>query len=163
MIKDTMLAVGILLTAISVLPNTFTLVHASELDLNVRGGLGHLRSEGTAFYSLAFDEYWSKHGFKRLEVGGWSPNNQGQASAFYGGGGVGVREGSADAFNMQVYLGILAVSRGDTLLSAPFNFTQEFSVGYERLSVGIKHISNAGIATPNVGRDFFFLNYRIDF
>lgn len=158
-----MLAVGILLSAISAFFLIFTIAHANEINMNVRGGLGHNKSADTAFYSVAFDEYWSKHGFKRLELGGWSPQNQGQVSAFYGGAGIGAREGTRDGFNMLVYLGVLAVSRGDTLLSAPFNFTQEFAVGYDRLSIGIKHISNAGIAQPNIGRDFIFLNYRIDF
>lgn len=136
---------------------------AADTQTNLRLGVGHTKSKQTAYYAMTFDRYWTKHGFYRLEMGAWTPNQAGQQSAFLGGFGIGVTEGNLDTFHMQVYLGVVALSRGDNLLSAPFNFTQEFGVGYDQFGFGIKHISNAGLYQPNIGRDFIYFNYRLDF
>lgn len=131
--------------------------------LNFRGGVGHSRSEDVSFFSVSIDDYWSKHGFKRVELGTWITDKEGESSAFYGSAGIGAMEGERNGFNMTVYLGLAVISRGDSMLSAHVNFTEEFTIGYDRFSVGIKHISNAGLQLPNIGRDFLFLNYRMEF
>jgi len=57
--------------------------------------------------------------------------------------------------------GVGYLSHPDQLLSSRFQFTHDLTFGlYDRksgLSLGYKHISNAGITLPNRGRDFLTL------
>jgi hypothetical protein len=57
--------------------------------------------------------------------------------------------------------GVGYLSHPDQLLSSRFQFTHDLIIGlYDRksgLSLGYKHISNAGITLPNRGRDFLTL------
>jgi len=57
--------------------------------------------------------------------------------------------------------GVGYLSHPDQLLSSHFQFTHDLTIGlYDRtsgLSLGYKHISNAGITLPNRGRDFVTL------
>jgi len=57
--------------------------------------------------------------------------------------------------------GVGYLSHPDSLLSSHLQFTHDLTIGlYDRksgLSLGYKHISNAGITLPNRGRDFITL------
>lgn len=57
--------------------------------------------------------------------------------------------------------GVAWISTTDALLSSHMQFTHDLTLGlYDRksgLSLGYKHISNAGITLPNRGRDFVTL------
>lgn len=59
------------------------------------------------------------------------------------------------------------LSHTDGLLSSHFQFTHDLTFGlYDRktgLSLGYKHISNAGITLPNRGRDFITLRSELYF
>lgn len=57
--------------------------------------------------------------------------------------------------------GVGYLSHTDSLLSSHFQFTHDLTIGLydlkSGLSLGYKHISNAGITLPNRGRDFITL------
>lgn len=57
--------------------------------------------------------------------------------------------------------GVGYLSHPDSLLSSRFQFTHDLTIGLydlkSGLSLGYKHISNAGITLPNRGRDFVTL------
>ena len=63
--------------------------------------------------------------------------------------------------------GVGYLSHPDGLLSSHFQFTHDLTFGlYDRksgLSLGYKHISNAGITLPNRGRDFITLRSELYF
>jgi len=63
--------------------------------------------------------------------------------------------------------GVAYISQTDALLSSNMQFTHDLSLGLNDLksgiSLGYKHISNAGLKLPNRGRDFLTLRSEIQF
>jgi len=67
------------------------------------------------------------------------------------------------AFELELLVGAGAVSNPGARLGHWFQFTEELNLYYDNIGIGYKHISNAGIKKPNLGRDSFLLRFRIDF
>jgi hypothetical protein len=97
----------------------------------------------------------------RLEAGAYADqsNRKGARSSGFGFAGIGVQPEYGPLYvNFFQYVGL--IGSPDTVLGGLFQFSEEAGIGIkdERngTSVGLfyKHISNAGISSPNFGRDF---------
>lgn len=97
----------------------------------------------------------------RLEAGAYTDQSKrgGVRSSGFGFAGIGVQPEYGPLYvNFFQYVGL--IGSPDTVLGGLFQFSEEVGIGIkdERngTSVGLfyKHISNAGISLPNIGRDF---------
>jgi len=57
-------------------------------------------------------------------------------------------------------LGAAWTSKTSTANSSIFTFSEEIGVQYKKVSLGIKHTSNAGIVKPNHGENSIYLTYH---
>ena len=62
--------------------------------------------------------------------------------------------------------GIALISSPDSMLSTPYEFTNDTAIGIHdargrAFGIGYKHFSNAGIQLPNKGRDFILIQFQI--
>lgn len=60
-------------------------------------------------------------------------------------------------------IGMGLLTKKGKRLGGNFQFTEEVELGYKRVGIGYKHISNAGIKKPNLGRDFIQMSINIPF
>jgi hypothetical protein len=100
----------------------------------------------------------------QIEIGGWNTNIPGQKSSLYSAYQLGYRTRSQ--LYLQFFTGVAAISNVDNRLSTNFEFKHDLGVGFKTLKdmgIGLdySHVSNAGIKTPNLGRDFIQL--RVEF
>ncbi len=104
---------------------------------------------------------------QQYEAGGWSDSaGNGRHGSIYGAYLVGVEAG-ANAI-ARAMAGPAIIATPDSYLGGPIAFSEEFFVGFKSNSgnvVGVmyKHISNAGLYTQNMGRDFAGVQAGITF
>lgn len=96
----------------------------------------------------------------QLEVGTFNDNIN-DFKTVYGGPSLGLTTGG-DNFYVKVFSGPVFVSYTDQHLSTPVEFNTDFEIGIKdgrgvNIGIGYKHMSNAGIVGPNIGRDFIYL------
>lgn len=103
------------------------------------------------------------------EAGFWSDiGGNGRLSSFFGSlqGGV---EITASPFKVSSSHGIGAITNTDVYLGSNFQFVHDLCLGLiddmnrATVSACAKHISNGGINTPNVGRDFVLVKIGIPY
>jgi hypothetical protein len=120
----------------------------------------------TKMFSLGYEEDWFGPFIKQYEVG-----------VFADQGGHGRRSGGFGNFSMGVevnpgYLvlrstwGVGAITCPDSMLGGWFQFNQDLLVGLRdnkgnAIGLDCKHISSAGIYSPNTGRDFLTIQVEI--
>lgn len=138
----------------------FTVIAEENVTLKFGSGLNH--NPQAALYSLGFENGFkrSKY-FHKVDFGFWTDAEARNSSSIFGSFLIGRRFGTLRSLNVSLLAGVLIMSGPDRVLATPFQLTEEVSVGYQRFSIGIKHISNAAIKTPNLGRDFIFFNYTL--
>lgn len=129
--------------------------------VSFRTGFGPTTARKSALYSMAWEEKAFDDIFYKIDAGFWTDAESGHSSAPFVGPLLGYRFGTYRGFNVVPAVGFLVMGYPDALLGSPFNFTEEFTVGYTGLGIGWKHISNAGFSSPNAGRDYIFLNFAI--
>lgn len=66
----------------------------------------------------------------------------------------------------KVFFGPSIVSHTDERLSIPFEFNADFEFGFQDsrgvgMGIGFKHMSSAGLGSPNLGRDFLYLQISL--
>lgn len=94
-----------------------------------------------------------------VEGGIWTDTGsaQGRNGAIYGQYQVGIRPSSENIY-AKAYWGIAGLSGTDSQLGGVIQFGQDLGVGFQGKGsfVGLqyKHISSAGVFSPNKGRDF---------
>lgn len=105
--------------------------------------------------------YEGDEGFFRsnTEAGYWADHRPGGQNSFFGMVGFGVRPVAGP-----IYIGVMQnfalISNKDAYLGGNFQFVEEASLGVldekSQISVGgfYKHVSSAGIFSPNMGKDF---------
>jgi len=130
-------------------------------NFSFRSAIGIGRSKKSALYSLNFEKVFDERFHYRLDVGFWSDTRPNQRGSFFTSFLLGKTLGNYKVFHGGMDVGLVAMSSPDSVLSSAFEFTEELSIGYKEFEIGYKHISNAGITTPNLGRDYLFLNYRM--
>ncbi len=104
---------------------------------------------------------------QQFEGGGWVDiAGDGRKDSLYGAYQLGVE--ASHIVTARVMAGPAIVTTPDAMLGGPFAFTEDFFLGIrgdEGATVGLKykHISNAGLEPPNVGRDFMGVEAAIHF
>ena len=105
---------------------------------------------------------------QKIEAGLWvDREGKGGQGSFYGGYAVGMKVHPGVVYG-QFFLGVAGISNPDAYLSSVFQFTHDIGVGIEdkegrALGLNVKHISNAGLKSPNVGRNFFMVDIKFPF
>lgn len=124
----------------------------------IRTGFGTTTETRSALYSFTLERTIEEESFYKLDFGFWTDNQPGHSSAPFMGPVIGYHFLHPSGISLTPVFGILVMGNPDAVLGAPFNFTEELAIGYHTVSIGWKHISNAGTSSPNMGRDYLFLN-----
>lgn len=102
----------------------------------------------------------------KLEAGLWADQRGGdRSSSGFGSASLGI-EPRLGWFYIHSFWGVALITSPDSMLSTPYQFSQDFGLGVGdtrgvRVGAGYKHLSNAGIKSPNKGRDFMYLSLQI--
>lgn len=107
---------------------------------------------------------------RQYELGAWfdSKNSIGRKNSALVGASIGIHV-NAEIFYGQALIGPSVISHTDLLLGGHFQFNNDVSVGLRdpdnKATVGLnyKHVSSAGLAKPNQGRDFIMFRIGIPF
>lgn len=149
-IKKLLMALALLISCSSAL--------ADEDTVTFRMGQGVTNTCKSALYSVGFEKDFKDSITYRLDFGAWTDVGLNRRGAPFSSVLIGKRAGEYTSLNFTAMVGILIMGSPDSALALPFNFTEEVALGYQQVSVGYKHVSNAGIKEPNLGRDYVFLN-----
>lgn len=135
-------------------------VYSSEF--NFKYGIGVLLPTDSVsqvkHFSAEVVDPVSKHVKQKAGLGLWADPHSKRSSAGYLSYSLGIRA-EPSIFYLESFWGVSLISNTDGRLSLPFNFTQDFGVGLRDsegrlVGANYKHFSNAGLKTPNHGRDF---------
>ena len=128
--------------------------------MTIKFGSGINHVPNSSLYSLGFEKYFNNSNYLyKGEFGFWSDPDYKNKGSVFTSLLLGHRFGTIDTLNATFMVGLLLMSQPDRVLGSPYQATEEISLGYKRFSIGIKHISNANIKPPNLGRDYLFMNY----
>ena len=101
----------------------------------------------------------------KYEVGIYTDprSGDGRKTSGFGSASIGLRP-QIKGLLIESYWGAGAITHPDTNLAGPFNFFHSIAIGAidsksNSISLSYKHISSAGIYSPNIGRDFITLNW----
>jgi hypothetical protein len=102
----------------------------------------------------------------QLEMGGYRDTNQVQGAVGLVSASIGVNTISTSGVYMKVFFGPCFNTQGDSRISGNFQFNNDIELGIKGInsfSIGLdfKHISNAGLLSPNQGRDFLMLKLQL--
>ena len=120
----------------------------------LRMGFGISNTEKSAIYSASWEERFGISGVYKVDAGAWTDVVEGRRASPYGAVLVGLQQGDLRTFNVQILVGVSVIGHIDSFLGSNGQFTEELNFGIGPVSVGYKHVSNAGIVQPNMGRDF---------
>ena len=103
----------------------------------------------------------------RWGIGGWTDKTKypGASHSVYTHYQLGLETRNREGFYTGFFIGPSYISNPDTLLSSHLQFSQSVEVGWGdtrgvRIALIVKHLSNAGLKTPNKGRNFVGLQVR---
>ena len=101
----------------------------------------------------------------KYEVGLYTDprRGDGRKTSGYASASIGIRP-QLKGLLVESFWGLGAITSPDTNLGGAFNFFHSISIGvidnqYNSIAFSYKHISSAGIYSPNIGRDFITLNW----
>lgn len=133
-------------------------------DYSARFGPGIENSELTGVtktFGLRMEDYAAFGIYGAAEIGGYVDNGGfGRKSAGVGKLQIGVKPGPATGLYGFAFVGPAGITATDTRLGSYFQFATDVGVGIRDsqdgtfMNVGYSHISNAGLALPNRGRDY---------
>lgn len=135
--------------------------NGDEVNYYFRAGSGFTNNVQSGIYSIGRDGYLGDNFFLRTDLGFWTdtaPNHKGSIFASFA---LGKRFGNLRGWNLSLVAGPLSMSSPDENLGSSLQFTEEVFVGYQNLSIGVKHISNAGIVLPNRSRDSVIIQWTV--
>lgn len=116
----------------------------------------------TAF-SLSWEDRYNQILKQKTEFGLWTDKMKNHSGSGYGAYSLGIKV-IPNSFYLEAYLGGAFVTHTDKLLSTHFEFMHDLGFGLQdgRKSIGLnfKHLSNAGIKKPNIGRNFVQLSVK---
>lgn len=104
--------------------------------------------------------------FIKSEAGFWVARDAGRRSSFYSAVSWGYRVRTPLGLFFEGFIGPGYVSVLDTQLGSHLEIVHDLNAGFIDyggwgIGAGFKHISNAGLAMPNRGRDFFSIRFLI--
>lgn len=150
-----LLILGLLSSLIS------TYAKADEYILRFGGMLNQPTLVQNKLVSLAYSGPISTIFDYQIE-GGWFVDNNVNKKTLFISPTVGFNTTSGSLY-LGIFFGPSLVSNTDSYLSTPYEFHTNFEVGFRDpkkgtdIGVGFKHMSNAGIVGPNLGRDFLYI------
>jgi hypothetical protein len=101
----------------------------------------------------------------KAEVGAWWARQAGRSSSFYTSAQWGYRVAMPWGLFVEAYVGPGWVAITDDRNSSHVNIFHDVGIGWLQhgwgLGLGFKHISNAGVVPPNLGRDFGSVRFII--
>lgn len=153
------IAVGLLTAKITLAGSFF------RYGVGVFGSAEHSRAEVKSF-SLGYEEDWLGPLIVQYEVGIYADQiGGGRSSSGYGNVSTGVQV-NPGYLVMRSTWGVGAITTPDTMLGGWFQFNQDLLVGVRddrgnMIGLDYKHISSAGIYSPNQGRDFLVVHVEI--
>lgn len=153
MIYRTLITLFLLISVIS---------EASD-SLVFRTGVDMTRYKSGSLFSLGIQNKINEYFVYKTDLGFWADSDSSRKTSPFVGLTLGPKLGDYAGFNFNCQAGIMVIGYPDSVLSTPFQFTEECAVGYKEVSLGYKHISNAGIKEPNYGRDYIFIQYTSPF
>jgi hypothetical protein len=136
------------------------ITHAHD-GLLFKTGLGVFHSQNSATYAIGYYDTFNDNFLYKLDLGTWTDQRENRLSSPFSSFSLGGIVGNYRGVNASLSAGILILGYPDGTLGSPFSFTEELIIGYQCVGVGYKHISNAGLAEPNFGRDYMFLNFSL--
>lgn len=66
-------------------------------------------------------------------------------------------------FQARIMAGMGAVTKSGPRITSGLQFTEEISLKYKNFGLSYKHISNAGLKKPNLGRDYLLFSLGFEF
>jgi hypothetical protein len=91
---------------------------------------------------------------------GYFGDSVSQTHSLLGGASLGISIVKPDYY-VKVFFGPAFITATDYRLSSVYEFNTDVQIGFidknKSIGIGIKHISNAGLQSPNLGRDFLYL------
>jgi len=130
-------------------------------NLMIRSGTGISNTRTSRIFALTFEKSLRDNWHYRAGGGFWIDNRPNKNSTYYGEFLIGKQAGDFDGFHLALDVGFLWMTATDDLLGSHYQLTEELTIGYKSIDFTYKHISNAGIIRPNIGRDYILLNLRI--
>ncbi len=106
--------------------------------------------------------------FYQLELGALKDNHDAYGIRVLTSASIGVSTVSSSGIYIKVFFGPSFLSHPDDRLSGHFQFNNDFELGIKGtndISIGLnyKHISNAGIVMPNLGRDLLLIKIQLPY
>lgn len=139
-------------------------VLAGDATTTIVMGQGINKSHSSAIYLVRIEGKLKDPRFGvRLDAGGYSDDPAVRKGALLTGVSVGRNIGSDNGFHGSLYMGVLFKTTNDALTSTNFQFTEDANICHSEVCIGYKHISNAGIKKPNIGRDYVTLGITLRF
>jgi len=134
-----------------------------KANVAVKLGSGIFQSnKNVAVYSLSYRHYTTPFFFQNAEVGYWVDNKKNSKNSYYEQYSLGLRK-RISSYWVEGQMGGSIVTGVDQYLSSAFEFTEEISLGYKNIGISMRHYSNAGLSSPNKGRNFILMEYYLDF
>jgi len=165
MFKTVLAVVGSILFISLILTTMFTLSAKAD-DIAIRYSVNAIGSPSDVKYvsiGHTFDHYFLEG---KLEAGLLLDQRVKKSSTGVGIASLGVAP-KAGNFFMSFHQGIALLSNPDDIyLSGNLQFTEDLGVGFRgsngtAIVLGYRHMSNAGIVNPNLGKDMFYLETRL--
>jgi hypothetical protein len=166
LIGATILVLGIVLTPVRALADDqpYTEAHDS-VYLKFGGSLREPDFFNNKLIAIGFADSLGKSIFDYQLEGGMFANNAIGGTTGYGGPSLGVSI-IERKYYIKAFAGPAVITRLDDHLSTPIVFNIDFEIGLkntkgEGIGIGYKHLSNGGIQSPNLGRDFLYLKVMV--
>lgn len=146
------------------------LVYSDDVTVNFGTGVFNSGKDSLAETKVLYGGYnyylHERTLFWRTEFGGWVDTaGSGRGSSAFGSQMLGVNAEN-EFFYAQGAAGVALLSNTDSFLGGNIAFTETASIGINgshntKVGVFYKHISNAGLYDPNIGRDFIGVQINI--
>lgn len=143
------------------------MAYCQEDQLVFDGGIGDGNSYGMRAASVGVQEDLWFALKDRFTVGGWVDSSSGKSSSFLGSTQLGFEVDNGGVL-ASIFSGPAMISNPDSLLGGYFQFMTDVHFGIQDkqsnyFGIMYRHISSAGIETPNIGRDIIGLELRTPF
>lgn len=153
------------------LATSFSILNPANADTVFKYGLQKpKKDEGLGTTKSLFVSYQDRFVgplIEQYEFGYWGDSaGGGRRSSFLGSYSLGVNVNAGYMF-FQSLIGPSLISAPDTLLGGPFQFNNDIAIGVKdpqmgtSFGVSYKHVSSAGLESPNAGRDFIMFRIGI--
>lgn len=126
-------------------------------------GITNSLNGNIGIFSVSYEDKYNNIAMQKTELGLWTDSIKNHSGSGYGAYSLGIKV-KPDSFYLEAYLGGAFITNTDKLLSTHFEFMHDLGFGLQskRKSIGLnfKHLSNAGIKKPNIGRNFLQISVK---